>query len=409
MDKLRFNIIPKLLLHFFIYTVILNISCSEESLSKGEDIDSQVPVKEDTVEIVLEKNEIENATLAEKLTYKDHHLTSLIEEVLEVNPDFEDIDAFEKSKNENPAVYIEDLLGNGSQNASNNPLSSKSVEHPSLEAFSNLENETWYPVLELLKKGNGGAKKAIYLLKSFDENSKKEFVKGYQLKQNGKFELVYEDFTEEIFRDLSKSSKIGPSVYLTSLYGCYSTDDPVRKITNKRGCGSSSGGGSGGGSNTIFLDIERMRVKDKKESWIESGDVYFKGSGVWIDADGTYTFKSLKRSGYDYDNHEITTIPNKDVGNWKSVNYNITTNTTGAAFFYYVIYENDGWPAPKKYVSFSSGSLYKRLRFRSYNREYSSKMYTSKSKSVPGHSDIHNAFGNTVNNKVIDYEFSPAY
>lgn len=408
MYKPKVNTIPKLLLHFFMCTIFLNTSCSEESLSKVEDSDNFSSVEEDTVKIVLEKNEIENATLSEKLTYKDHHLTSLIEEVLKVNPNFEDIAAFEKSKNENPAVYIEDLLGNGSQNTGNSPLSSRGGENPSLEAFSNLENESWHPVLELLKKGNGGAKKAIYLLKSFDENSKKEFVKGYQLKQNGKFELVYEDFTEEIFRDLSKSSKIGPSVYLTSLYGCYATDDPVRKIANKRGCGSSSGGGSGGGSNTIFLDIERMRVKDKKESWIESGDVYFKGSGVWIDADGTYTFKSLKRSGYNYDNHEITTIPNKDVGNWKSVNYNITTNTTGAAFFYYVIYENDSWPAPVKSASFRSGPLNKILKFRSYNTKYSSKILTSKGR-VPGHRDIYTAFGNKVNNNVIDYEFSPAY
>jgi len=89
-----------------------------------------------------------------------------------------------------------------------------------------------------------------------------------------------------------------------------------------------------------------MKVKDKKEPWIESGDVYFIGQSVWIQSDGSLEFRSIKRVGYDYDDREITTIPNKDVGNWKTINYNITTNTTGAAFFFYAIYERDNWPAP---------------------------------------------------------------
>jgi len=375
----------KLNLYYVMLFLLFMASCSNESILPESNTDSVSTSEMEMFSRILDKNYIQNASLKEKLVYKDHYLTSLMEAVIEVNPGFENNAVFKTSKKENPEVYIEGLLKISSQKTEKSESTlKKGIE--SLNAFTDLEGEKWYPVLKRLRKGgDSSSKEAIYLLKSYNENSKEEFVKAYQLKKNGIFKLIHDDFTEEMFLNSSKSGKAEPSVYSVTLQRCPPVDDPKQKAAYVD-CSSGGGGGSGGTPSSV-LNIEKIRINDKKESWIEKAEICF--TGAKISFNGEQFERDWYISGSGSFSHlagtieTITKISLMELGDKQTVNFKIGAVRDNSSFVF-SIYEWDAWPAPNRYVKLGviPGSCYCRrsgittLKYRSYQTPYFDRVFS---------------------------------
>lgn len=395
----------------FVFTIIfLAISCAENSSLYDETIPEAVSLPEG--------ENIESASLEEKLAYKELHLTNLVLDILKVNPEFTKSEGFKASKGERPALYMENLLKSGK-------FYSKDDEHGSLEAFLNLDGEDWYPILTKLKDGDNDGTNALYLLNTYDPVAEREFVKAFGMDESGNIQLVDEDYTEEDFNSLNNKST--RSAYAMSLAQC----KPTHKNQKAADCnsGGSSGGSNGGGSNGVGstanvpvpLEIKRLKIMDKKESWLEKADVYIYGYAMSDDVNffsplGFWWGDRATENGAKIRNnpeYKLGKYSNSDVknGRSKTINKHMMNGTDGASstFISYVIYEYDGFPAPLKQVRFSRpGGTSAVFSYRSYNQKYIAAQVTAANSFDPSPNYyVLKGFGNTVKNSVIEYNFSP--
>ncbi|UJH67520.1 hypothetical protein [Allomuricauda sp. SCSIO 65647] len=414
------NVLP---LPLFMSFFFLN-SCSNGGINFEE--------KKDSISNILDKQSVQNAPLKDKLTYKEFHLTSLMAEVIKVNPDFDKISEFKTSKGERPAVYIKSLL-------LENDLGSKDDVDPSVDAFTDLEGETWHPVLTLINQGVGGADNATFAVSSYNEDTGVEFVKAYQLNEVGELELVDEDYTEDEFSKTT-SSKGNLSVYSLSLVECGQQPAAIKKIAYQN-CGRSVGTiGIGGGTSGISktsLKITKMKIKDKKESWLEKADVQIYGwffpfrssncedtANVCPQGSRDYTEaidiwypnnkKGINRLNLPeyrlskYSNRDVRKERNKTINKHLMYDDNRPERESGV-YLAYVIYEYDGWPAPRKYISFNNHNRFvDGLPYRSYNQKYHFQIVRANRafKWAPAFNAVR-PFGTRVNNSVIEYTYSP--
>jgi hypothetical protein len=415
-DKTMKILKPKRFFYLLLFIFFLTISCTKEDLQPAENINATVMFDNNKIDVkILNKDYIQSAPLREKLIYKDYHLTSLMGAVIKTNANFGNLSELKKTKeNERPAVYLESLLNSdgGSQ---------KVNKDLSIGAFTDLDGETWYPVLELFKEGDNIVKNSVYLVKSFDENSEKEFVKAYKSDENGNLNLIDNDFTEDEFLNNYKSSNTNSSVYvLKVIQPC--DNQPVRFKNNPKlievvgTC--SSGGSTGGGNNgnqSKMLKIESFVIKDKKESWIEKADVHIFGYNVNMNIpDPNNSGSSSKRFNYfikdnpNYGNsaYLMAKVSNRDVRKriTKTVNYDLV-NSDWDGFTVYVIFEYDSWPSPIKYntVNLPDGTV-SRVYWRSYNNKYAAYIVKSNRNVQFNNFPLIYGFGFGYGNKSIEYK-----
>ena len=375
---------------------LLIASCSSEVVihKESNDLASDPP---------LDKNYIEDASIQEQLNYKEYHLTSLMEHILDVNPGFEKLTEFKAGKRKRPAVYMSGLLDGFYP-------SGKDEEHLSLEAFTDLDGETWYPILTRIKEGERHAENALYLINSFDPDTESEYVKAYHLNEEGELILVDGHFAEDEFLSMSQKSTLEESVYTLSIVSCAPIEG-IKKIAYTD-CYSGGGTGSGGYTPPSTLRIEKIEINDKKESWIEKADIEFQGVKVSFDGsqfvrDYSIGFSSsyLNLTG---SRKAVTKISNSDIGSFQTVNFKIGSESSNSSFVF-TVYEYDSWPAPKKYIQTSllpascdcARPNYNLFGYRSYQTPYFNRVYSiNRNASTDG---IPYAFGRTISNPEDNY------
>ena len=312
--------------------------------------------------VIVDKIDIESASLDQKFQYRDFHFSNLLEKLAVLDPELK-LEMADNAKNTNSSVYIEKLLD------CNLTSSSKNDGSESIEAFKDLEGETLYPIINLHYQGKGKFKDAIFLISSYDQDNQKDFVKAYSFADNDKLEVINDDYTEEMFDELTKSSK---GDYISSVYSVsFSLCPPGSGIYKSAACG---GGGTGGGGSTAVRQdgvFGYMVIKKKKESWIEKADVNYQTWAVESPVSGA--LYGPCGNGCDTSGTEIGKWSNSDVNNQsiKIVNkkfYDDGNNTArkGSAVAY-VIYEYDNWPATlRQFNSYVNGANFK-FRYRSYD------------------------------------------
>ena len=253
-----------------IITLVLQYSCQSEDLDSIE-IEESLTSENLNIDNFKDKGYIQNAQLDEKLAYKEFHLTNLMEQILQVSPEFADSEEFKVAKG-NESYYLENLLTNNLAQEKGVSLTDKN-DIPSLNAFTDLEGETWYPIIKVLRKGNKDGKKALYLINSYDEKKRKEIVKSYKLNKNGKLKLIDKNLTKKEYENQYMTGKQSLPAYQLLLTPC---------SIGSLDCGGGGGGGGGGTVSTTYK-LKTMKIKDKKESWLEAADItIFKFFGILL-------------------------------------------------------------------------------------------------------------------------------
>ncbi|MDF0715006.1 hypothetical protein PY092_02500 [Muricauda sp. 334s03] len=290
----------------------------------------------------------------------------------------------------------------------------------SLQAFVELEGESWYPYVHKIKEGRGN--EPLILINSYDPDTKKEIVQGYKLNTTGQLKLKYQDLSEEdIFGPNPIPEAIGNNVFVLGISPEdqeYIIPDPIQGFED--GEGTSLGGG-GSGNVPEDLQIQKIKIKDKKESWIEKADVYIYGYAMsgnpnFFEPLGYFWGDRVTIDGAQIRNnpeYKLGKFSNSDVNNgtFKTINKHIVNRSESCGLFIsYIIYEYDGFPAPLKSVYFNrpDGSSAK-ISYRSYNQKYISTQVRGCDVFEYDNFFVLNGFGNVIENSVVEYHFSPSY
>ncbi|WP_136468965.1 hypothetical protein [Flagellimonas onchidii] len=257
-------------------------SASSDITSMDEEsTESSITPSDDIIATDLyDKEYIRLAELDEQLNYRSFHLAQLVSEVVSSKIDYNNSLAQESSKrNGSGKVLLRDLIYSDAFD-NKGGIVDKDIQY-SLGAFDGLSEEEMIPYIEKIKEGDDSS--PLFLMSTYDTKAEREIVIGYQLNSNNELELVEGEILEEdIFG--STSGKSGSS----STYKIGTTDGCGNHYKSAK-CGTTgTTGGTGGttstnvtsnngGSQKISLRIEKMKIKDKKESWLEKADVYIAG------------------------------------------------------------------------------------------------------------------------------------
>lgn len=391
----------------FVLTICL-ASCQNEE-------EHSLPLEQNpSISLLFDKSGIEMAALNEKLAYKHYHLTYLMEEALRLNPNFDHQMEKKSDKTQDLDTFYFDELLNGDIVGKGQTTINDSIRF-SLNAFIDLEGGSWYPYVYKIKEGKGRG--SFFLINSYDPDTEKEIVQGYKLDATGQLELKYRDLSEEdIFGPSPKPEALENDVFVLGI----SPENQELILPDPEGY-DGWGGGGGGGNDPEDLQIHKIKIKDKKESWLEKADVYIYGYAMsgnpnFFEPLGYFWGDRVTIDGAQIRNnpeYSLGKFSSNDVNNgtFKTINKHIMDKSgSSSVFISYIIYEYDGFPAPLKSVDFDrpDGSE-ATISYRSYNREYASAQVRACDVFEYDNFFVLNGFGNIINNSVIEYHFNASY
>ncbi|SNZ00606.1 hypothetical protein [Flagellimonas pacifica] len=221
------------------------------------------------------KDYIKEASLKEQLEYKIYHLSSLMQGVVKSGIDYNSMFYGKAKKDETGQLLLfRDIIQSNSVD-NKNRIVSDSISF-SLDAFEGLSEVLMNPTLEKLKDGDES--NPIFLMSSYDETLEEQVVIGFEFDENGEIKMLDGYIQEEdIFSSASKDDH-------TQVFKIGVDDD-----CNCPGGGSSEGGTSENSSE--WVKMEYIKIKDKKESWLEKADIKFEvaTSGPGALRPGEYT------------------------------------------------------------------------------------------------------------------------
>lgn len=296
------------------------------------------------------KQAIENAPLDEQLKYLEHHLLSLGNVFIEKDISLDDTPELKKASRTGEDFYtFEDLFNDIKK-------TSGSETKFSLDAFKNLDGGNWKPVITKIKSGKN--KNPLFLIQIYDTKKKKEVVQSYKLNAKGK--LVLKDknvLKEDVFGNSANNTKKSANINDENVYKMMLMEEEIYD-------GGNSGGG---GSGSAYPKIQYLKIKMKKESWLERADVHIikefypdLGAGHY---EGTVDVLGSK----------IRKYRGKEVNDNIRVNYLIIQSGTDYPLFSYVIFERDNWPAPIKGSTEYGKSITNRYTFNQHYRSWENK------------------------------------
>ncbi len=374
------------------------ISCSEQNDS----------VMDEMSFASYNKETIQDAPLAAKVAYQDYHLLKIAKWVAknykkQVIKNAIELSVDEESKT-TPKILVTELISSF-QSRSTNSNHNANVEEikESLEAFSSLKNGSWLPTISMPIEVKVASRtldesEPIFVIDKPESNTPTIGIEGYQLKDNGDFEIVDQQITEEIAGRVS--------TFVIKL-NSYSDEDG--------GGGGSGGGGSGGGSgsggfsdNVPFigtlgggpsyssppgLKIKWMQVKQHKEEWwngaSEINIVCFVENEFPTYSGFCGNYITASSNCYNYDGKQIRSASECDIDNNVfsvcDAVLNSTTNFNGTVI-YYIIFEHDGtdWLGNHENIeafTFPNGQV-RNLQYRSYQSYYAKGMFSVASSSA---------------------------
>ncbi len=348
-----------------LWTAVLALFIMFESCNKEE----QVIVKDPySVNFLYDKGGVEKAELDQKLNYKNYHLTKLMEEAIRKKLDFDGqkTNNFLKGRSNEDILFFKDLLTQNQTGKGEEQL--RDSIRFSLEAFIDLEGESWYPYVYKIKEGRGNG--PLFLINSFNPDTEKEIVEGYTLDAVGKLELKYRDVSEEdIFGPNPIPVALGNDVYVLGL----SSEDQEYVLPEDE---NSDSYGGGGGTNNDYVKLEYVKIKDKKESWLEKADVKFEvvTANPYALTPGDFLTHCGVNVGLGcyWNGSFLAHCNNSEVGKKRLLNREMGIIQTGtfANIAAYVIFEYDSWPAGVKVYEETINGATIKVGYRSYQLPY---------------------------------------
>ncbi|MEQ5790118.1 hypothetical protein J4E06_03585 [Muricauda sp. NFXS6] len=387
----------------FVLAILLG-SCENE-------VEQNLLFKESqTISLLFDKAEVEKAELKEKLVYKNYHLTNLMEEVLRSNLDFDQKMGKKSEKVQGlRSFYFDDLLSEdiaGKGRRTNND----SIQF-SLSAFIDLDGGSWHSYVYKIKEGRGS--QPLFLINSYDPDMEKEIVQGYKLGSAGQLELKYRDLSEDdVFGPNPVQGAIGNDIYVLGI----SPEDQEAMLPEpfeafndgeipEPSSGEGSSGGGGGTSNT-YVKIQYVKIKDKKESWLEKADVKFEVVTATASSLTPGNFRT--HCGYNvglgcyWNGSFLVHCNNNEVGDKRLVNRDMGIIQQGdlAKIAVYVIFEYDSWPAGKEVFEKTLNGETLKVGYRSYQSTYDEQVVNFHSQNP---FNLKNGKNLTINNNDIEY------
>lgn len=344
--------------------LIAFISCSKENNDLN---DETLDLEKDIVSI----ENIDKATMEEKLKYKKLHLLKLgkwfIDNQLEIK---EKIIALNGENQKEITLALEDIYRE--LNNSYASSSEKNEIEKSLNAFKNLNGDDWYPTIRLLdatrysQRNPYDDQKVLIAIEEIIDST--QVFKGYQEDINGELNEIDEELTETLLGE--------NDIILFDLGPCGVLIDPIHQ-RNSNPCGTT---GTGNGNDLYKLKIDKMTVKHHKEGWPGRSEINFKG----------YKLSSLPQTSgdcgevmhasvncYNYDGRMIEQYHRSWINNQEERNLNWTLKTQqnfgSNDYIFYVIFEQDSWPANERTQTFTfpNGQI-RNLKYRSWQTKYHS-------------------------------------
>ena len=300
---------------------------------------------------IVPKQNLMQASLQEKIDYKRHHLKNLTEWVS--SNGLQVLNSVQKSNLNKDVFSIEYLFEESRKSKSFNMRGSDIEElNQSLDAFKNLNGESWYPILsvvnepnELSKSADSTSTKTIIAVEDNDLNG--ETYTAYEIGENDELDIYDEELTPETTsNDFMIAIELG---------GC--SDVPEITQTGVSCDGEFFGDASGAFDNPVDftqLQLDEMKIKDRKEIWPFRSEISFKGyklSNLTSNTDyacGEDIWSSV--NCYNYSGKKITTLKRRDKGDLIEYNFQIDVQNSynNDEILVYIIFEADGFPAPKK-------------------------------------------------------------
>ena len=352
----------------FVLTMFLASCQNEEEYSLSLD-------QSQSISLFFDKEGIEKAELEEKLTYKNYHLTQLMEKALQLSPEFNEQLSKKSGAERNAGIFYFDDLLSGNIVGKGQTTINDSIRF-SLNAFIDLDGGSWQPYVHKIKEGKGRG--SLFLINSYDPDTRKEIVQGYKLDATGQLEPKYRDLSEEdVFGPTPKPEALENDVFVLGISPEdqeYLVPDPISQEGFEGGEGSSSGGG--GGSINNWVKMQYVKIKDKKESWLEKADVKFEVVAVTASSlkPGDFSTHCGPNAGLGcyWDGSFLVHCNNGEVGDKRLINRDMGILQTGdlAKIAAFVIFEYDSWPAPTHVYEKTLNGETPKIGYRSYQSPY---------------------------------------
>lgn len=215
----------------------------------------------------------------------------------------------------------------------------------SLDAFKNLNGESWYPILsvvnepnELAKSADSTSTKTIIAVEDNDVNG--ETYTAYELGENDELVIYDEELTPETTsNDFMIALELG---------GC----SDVPEIVDTYDCGGAQGSAFDPPSGYTQLQLDEMKIKDLKEGFPFRSEISFKGYKITNLSPGTNydcgEYISSSVNCYNSTGKEITKLKRSQKNDNKEYNFEIDKQNTynNGEILVYIIFEAD-FPAPQ--------------------------------------------------------------
>ncbi|MAT89491.1 MAG: hypothetical protein CMC35_02260 [Flavobacteriaceae bacterium] len=314
-----------------------------------------------------DKQYIQTAPLDEKLDYKRHHLNNLADWLLDNNDEFTEI-VLDEISNGNDRIPIDTIY---SRMNNIQPSSVSIVDFElALDAFTELDSIDYYPAISVydVQKFTNATTKPIYAIEDYDEENQIERAVAYGEDARGNF--------SQIAQSMDETTHGNENIVRLVVVACEGLSVNYKSPT--RSC-NGSGGSSGGGGTTFFkLRVNKMTIKDLKEIWPFRSDIHIKGYKFYglPTGSGQCGLPVIGGSNcYSYDGNRIVKWKRSWQNTERTQNYtlaNFASSSDVNQTIFYVIFENDVWPAPKKTAQYNfPNGHYRQIEFNSYESSYS--------------------------------------
>lgn len=382
-------------------SLVLLASCSNEE-STGLENQAGIPQ-------IMSKAQIVNAPIEKQIEYKRHHLKVLAQwaasERAAINEDASE--SFQKNQVAEQTFYLENLVNQVGLTEKSSSLSTKDDLILALDAFKDLDGETYLPIITVHESGmigqKSGSSNEETLIVIEDNDIDGETYAAYLIGED--------DGLEEYLGDLDDPAVDGLPLLVIELDICGTNSIVAAPDVNGTSpCSGDTFSGDivgGGGSSIYRLVVNKMIVRDLKEGWpfrseigikaykissLSPGVLYECGENVHIsdnclESNGTRIVQ-LKREWKD----------DERTYNFEIERNNMFTND----ILVYTIFEQDSFPFLTKFavMDLPSGSRVS-IPYRSWQSDYDRQVLSQNS-----NFGLPLVFGHVTDNSEIKYNLA---
>ena len=272
-----------------------------------------------------------------------------------------------------------------------------------VNAFKNIDGESWYPKLRFLNAKDIISRTAgdNPLTVVEDASDQGQMFTGYELDENNELYPIDETPTQE--------NTANRNLVIIEL-GDTDCDGNQKCNTGGGGGGGDTGGGDngGGGNSGSSASIKQMTIKDLKESWPARPEIHFKGFSVLNlpQQDGECgTRLSGSSSCSDHLGKRIKRIKRSDKNDQFNANYVVDDGlfTNVPQFVMFTIFEKDNFPAPRKESEFGfPNGVEGKFKYRSWESAYDEQLLNTQNNAF----GLEGIFGFATENSDIKYNIN---